>query len=128
MSFNERKTLRIKWNKRQKWSIDSPNVYTDHVASDFINGYTNFLEFVEELKSHGYNTDTLKLSVNRRQFKCIKTFTKNNHEVKFQEGNIYFLSSIDRLTFSIVDNDDYIHCFNKYASDGQYVFDYFIEV
>lgn len=127
MSFNERKTLRIKWNKQMKWTIDYPSIYTGHAASDFINGHSDFLEFIEELKSHGYNTDTLKLTVNRRQFKCIKTFTQNN-EVKFQEGNIYFLSSIDRLTFSIVDDDHCTHCFYKYASDGQCIFDYFNEV
>jgi hypothetical protein len=127
MAFNEEKTLRIKWNKKEKWMIDYPSKQAGFVASDFLGGHTSFPDFIKELNERGYDTTSLKLTVNRRQFRCKKTFYKDEIEV-FKCDEVYFLSSQDEKEYQIVSSDGFPFIFSKKTGVKPLLHEYFDEI
>lgn len=129
MAFDSRKTLRIKWTKKEKdWMINYPSKPTGWLAHSLITGSIDFKEFVDELDKRGYDTTTLKLSVNKKGFECIKDLHKSEEgEEKrkiFEKGKVYYLKSEEDDTFLIVDDEGYSHLFSK--KDGEnYFYNFF---
>jgi hypothetical protein len=110
MPFDEQRTLRVRWNKREKWMIGYPSSAAGHIASDLLAGRTTLPTFLEELKEHGYDTTTLQLHVHRRRFLClVSTGT-------FHCDHFYYLNGDMDGKYSLVDDHGHSHWFDKNAS------------
>ena len=129
MAFNEDKTLKINWNKKEGWMIYYPTRATGSVTSDFIGGGIDFPKFIEELKDRGFDTTSLTLTVHKREFKCTKSYFKDGREL-FKEGDIYYLHYIDNDTkkIYIMNGEGYSFPFTKFNSDGDKIDLFFTEI
>jgi hypothetical protein len=128
MSFDENKTLKVKWSKKENdWFIHYPSKATGHMISNFLDSKNMcFPEFIEELRSRGYDTRTLKITVNRRQFKCIQNYVTKDKS--YIVDKTYYLSSEDKDRLQIVNEQGFLTTFSKNKLDKEYVYNYFTEI
>lgn len=128
MAFNMFKTLRVYWSKREKdWMINYPTSASGHMMSDLLAGRIDFKEFIEELKERGYDTRSLKLSVQKREFKCIKDCFKDEKKI-FEKDDIVYMKSVEKDNVGFTNNERFSYYFSTNPDEENYFKNYFIEL
>lgn len=127
MAFDERKTLRVRWTKKEGWKIAYPSKNVGYSAADLIGGRITFKEFTDELQESGFDTTSLTINVHRREFECIQSV------FSFIPGKRYFLRSDTKNGYQLSSDDGLIHTFarseqNAAAADIPYLNAYFNEI
>jgi hypothetical protein len=128
MRFNSSKTLRVRWCEDENdWMIDYPTKATGSMTAGFIDGSIDFPEFIKELKSRGYNVDTLEINVQKREFKCIKDCFRDGKKV-FSKDEIAYMKYDDNDSISLTNTERYSYHFSK-SKKGEYPYAiYFVEI
>lgn len=128
MPFNPFKTLRVKWSKKEKdWMIDYPTSATGHMTNGFIEGRIGYKEFVKELKLRGYNTNTLKITVDKREFKCIQDYIKDG-KILFSKADVVYMKSDEEEGIALTNKERYSYWFSKNKKEENFFGNYFEEI
>lgn len=128
MAFDVFKTLRVRWGKRENdWMIDYPTKPTGSMTSGFIGGSIDFPEFIKELKERGYDVSTLKISVNKRKFMCIKNHARDGKKL-FSKGEIYYMKYDDKEEIALTNHERYSYEFSKSKENENYAYNFFEEM
>jgi len=112
MAFDERKTLRVRWTKKEGWKIAYPSKNAGHSAADLIGGRITFKEFTDELQESGFDTTSLTINVHRREFECVQSV------FSFVPGQRYFLRSDTQEGYQFSDQNGFIHTFARRMQDA----------